>query len=126
VAWTPAPCPPADSQTPLTVLARRPARRTERGRVNLADAQLAGASFYDASLPGAILTGAHLNEAASDGAELPGVILTHEQRSATLNNGLRHDTRPAMSQSSNDLLDDWLTIQADPELHAARTSDDQN
>jgi hypothetical protein len=54
------PRPPADAQTAVTVLARRPAGRTERGPVNLAGAHLAGANLLRANLPGVVLAGAHL------------------------------------------------------------------
>ena len=69
------PRPPADSQVAVTVLARRPAGRTERGPVNLAGAHLAGANLLHANLPGAVLAGAHLAGANLFHANLPGAVL---------------------------------------------------
>jgi hypothetical protein len=71
------PRPATDLQAAVTVLGRRPAGRTERGRVNLGCANLAGADLTEADLDGADLT-----EAALDGADLTGVTLTGEQQSA--------------------------------------------
>src|ERR1700760_2637122 len=59
----PEPRPPADSQAALTVLARRPAGRTERGPVNLACARLAGANLSRANLTHADLGCANLTRA---------------------------------------------------------------
>jgi Pentapeptide repeats (8 copies) len=69
------PCPPADGQTAVTVLARRPAGRAERGPVNLAGAHLEGVNLLRANLPGVVLAGAHLADANLFYANLPGAVL---------------------------------------------------
>ena len=70
------PRPPADSQAAVTVLARRPAGRTERGRVNLAGAHLAGANLSCADLTLADLGCANLARATLAGSNLTLVNLT--------------------------------------------------
>jgi pentapeptide repeat protein len=67
--------PATDVQAALTVLARRPPRRSERNRVDLSDTDLRGAVLVGARLRGAVLFGAHLQDAYLVGAHLQGTLL---------------------------------------------------
>jgi Pentapeptide repeats (8 copies) len=65
-----------DVQAAVTVLGRRPAGRAEHGPVNLASANLFGATVFRANLAGADLDGANLFGADLTCADLRGANLT--------------------------------------------------
>ncbi len=87
-SWYPSwyPSPAKDVQAALTVLARRPAGRSargrvnpndvERGRLNLSGANLTGASLYSANLAGASLSDADLTHTNLYSANLSGADLS--------------------------------------------------
>jgi uncharacterized protein YjbI with pentapeptide repeats len=90
--------PPAtDIQAAVTVLGRRPARRSERGRVNMTRTKLTGADLFRANLIDAFLYHANLSSAKLTGANLKGANLTRAdlsglvQAAAYMDNGNLND-----------------------------------